>query len=141
MEKFVIKKAERYFTQNRRLVLPCIELMFLWNSFKVLGKQFALADGIYRLIEQELVTLNSQTETGGRFDADNRGLILLLKGACLRQMQSPLQALKCLEAVIALYRDIREDTYVVPYAIVELGLLYYEQGRRENAIAALEDAK
>lgn len=141
MEKFVIKKAERYVTQNRRLLLPCIELMFLWNSFKVLGKQFALADGVYRLIEQELVALNSKTETGGRFDADNRGLILLLKGACLRQMQSPLQALKCLEAVIALHRDIREDNYLVPYAIVELGLLYNDQGRRTNAIAALEDAK
>lgn len=141
MEKFVIKKAERYFAQQRRLVLPCIELMFLWNSFKVLGKQFALADGVYRLVEQELVALNSQTETGGRFDADNRGLILLLKGACLRQMQSPLQALKCFEAVIALHGDIREDTYVVPYAIVELGLLYNDQGRRDNAIAALEDAK
>lgn len=141
MEKFVIKKSERYFTQNRRLVLPCIELMFLWNSFKVLGKQFELADGVYRLIEQELIALNSTTETGGRFAADNRGLILLLKGACLRQMQSPLQALKCFETVIAMHRDIREDTYVVPYAIVELGLLYNDQGKRDNAIAALEDAK
>lgn len=140
MEKFVIKKAERFFAQSKRLVLPCIELMFLWNSFKVLGKRFELADGVYRLIEQALVDFNSRTEMG-RFDADTRAMILLLKGACLRQMQSPLQALQCLETVIAQHRDVKEDTYVVPYAIVELGLLYADQGRRENAIAALEDAK
>jgi hypothetical protein len=29
----------------------------------------------------------------------------------------------------------------VPYAIVELGLLYGEQGKKDIAIAALEDAK
>lgn len=140
MEKFVIKKSERFFNQKKQLILPCIELMYLWNSFKVLGKQFALADGIYRLIEQALIDINSKTEKS-KFDTDNRALILLLKGACLRQMHSPLQSLKCLEAVILLHRDIKEDTYLIPYAIVELGLLYMEQGRNENAIAALEDAK
>lgn len=140
MEKFVIKKAERYFSQNRSLVLPCIELMFLWNSFKVLGKHFEHADGVLRLIDAALVELNSCTDRD-RYEADNRALILLLKGACLRQMKSPLQALKCLETVIGMHRDVREDTYLVPYAIVELALLYHDQGRRDNAIAALEDAK
>lgn len=140
MEKFVIKKAERYFGQKQLLVLPCIELMFLWNSFKVLGKQFEHADGVLRLIDASLMELNSRTERD-RYDVDNRALILLLKGACLRQMKSPLQALKCLETVIGMHRDVKEDTYVVPYAIVELALLYVDQGRRDNAIAALEDAK
>lgn len=48
---------------------------------------------------------------------------------------------RCLEAVISLNKDIKEDLYLVPYAIVEIGLLYADQGRKENAIAALEDAK
>jgi hypothetical protein len=46
-----------------------------------------------------------------------------------------------LEIVITLHKDLKEDLYVVPYAIVELGLLYGEQGKKELAIAALEDAK
>ncbi len=38
-------------------------------------------------------------------------------------------------------KDIKEDLYIVPYAIVEIGLLYADQGRKDSAIAALEDAK
>lgn len=52
-----------------------------------------------------------------------------------------LEIHRCLEAVINLNKDIKEDLYIVPYAIVEIGLLYADQGRKESAIAALEDAK
>lgn len=93
MEKFVIKKADRFFAEKRNLVLPAIELMYLWNVFKILGKHFQLADNIFKLIEdaqQELETRNERS----KYDVENRALILLLKGACLRQMNSPLQAMK-----------------------------------------------
>lgn len=43
--------------------------------------------------------------------------------------------------MINLNKDVKEDLYIVPYAIVEIGLLYADQGRKESAIAALEDAK
>lgn len=46
-----------------------------------------------------------------------------------------------LEAVIALRKEIKEDTYLIPYAIVEIGLIFAEEGRTQNAIGALEDAK
>jgi hypothetical protein len=38
-------------------------------------------------------------------------------------------------------RRIKEDHHLVPYAIVEIGLLAIAMGDREKAIAALEDAK
>lgn len=46
-----------------------------------------------------------------------------------------------LEAVVNLRKEIKEDYYLIPYAIVEIGLIYADQGRTQNAIAALEDAK
>lgn len=93
MEKFTIKKTERFFAQKNRLILPAIELMYLWNCFKILGKRFQLADGVYRLIENALEEYESRTEKS-KYDADNRALLLLLKGACLRQMKSPMQSLR-----------------------------------------------
>lgn len=93
MEKFTIKKAVRYFAENKNLVLPAIELMYLWNAFKVLGKHFELADNVFRAIEGAQKKLEARTERS-KYDVENRALILLLKGACLRQMKSPLQALK-----------------------------------------------
>lgn len=93
MEKFAIKKAERYFAQKNQLTLPAVELMYLWNAFKVLGKHFSIADNVYKLIERALNDLDAKKEPS-KYDVENRGLILLLKGACLRQMHSPLQALR-----------------------------------------------
>lgn len=48
---------------------------------------------------------------------------------------------RCLQAVLSLHKEIKEDEYLVPYAIVEMALLYIDEGKIENAIAALEDAK
>lgn len=93
MEKFTIKKAERFFSEKKSLVLPAIELMYLWNAFKILGKNFQHADNVFRLIESAQKELDARSERS-KYDSDNRALILLLKGACLRQMKSPLQSLK-----------------------------------------------
>lgn len=140
MEKFICKKTERYFAQNKCLILPAIELMYVWNIFKVMNKQFLIADGIYKIIDKKLIELN-EIKVYDRYYYDNKALILLLKGVCLKHMKSPLQALKCLEAVLSLQKDIKEDTYLIPYAIVEIGLIYIEQGKKDSAIAAIEDAK
>lgn len=140
MEKFVIKKSERYFSQDHYLVLPVIEMMYLWNLFKIFKKKFSLAENIFKIIEKTENELNNSSKKT-RYDVDNKALILLLKGACLRQMGVPLQALECLETVISLQKEIYEDHFLVPYAIVELALIEWEQDNRNKAILALEDAK
>lgn len=93
MEKFAIKKTERFFTQQRQLTLPCIELMYLWNTFKILGKHFSLGDNVLKLIDKALNDMDIKPNVS-KYDADNRALLLLLKGACLRQMKSPMQSMK-----------------------------------------------
>jgi hypothetical protein len=75
------------------------------------------------------------------FDADNQALVLLLKGASLRQMQSPLQAEECLNSVLLLEKKLKEDLYLIPYTLVELALLFREQGNITKASQLLEDAK
>lgn len=146
MEKFACKKTERFFAQQSFLYVPAIELMYLWNLFKILGKHFQLADGVFRIVEENLNELEARQQKKASspltpYDADNKALLLLLKGACLRQMNSPLQALKCLETVVSMFKDLKEDLYLVPYAIVEIALIYVDEGKKEQAILALEDAK
>lgn len=140
MEKFVIKKSERYYSQNENLVVPIIELMYLWNMFKAFRKDFSTAERIFKIIEKAQKKLNS-TPAKNKYHADNVALLFLLKGACLRYMGGPLQALECLEFAISMQKDIQEDNYIVPYAIVELALLEWERGNKEKAVLALEDAK
>lgn len=140
MEKFAVKKTERFFSQNKTLVLPVIELMFLWNMFKIAKKNFNIASKIYRLIEKKLETIENEGAKN-KYYYDNKALVLLLKGACLRHMNSPLQALECLEVVISMQKQLKDDHYIVPYAIVELAFISMDEGQNEKAILALEDAK
>lgn len=140
MEKFAIKKSERFFQQKNFLFLPMIELMYLWNAFKTLKTSFQLAEKILKLIEGAIRNLSCSVPCN-KYDNDNRAMLLLLKGACLRQMGSPLQALECLETTISLSKEIYEDNFIIPYAIVELALLEWDAGNCQKAILALEDAK
>lgn len=140
MEKFVVKKTERFFAQKKMLVLPALELLYVWNLFKVLGKKRELIQNVYKTIEKTLAKLDAQKKHQ-EFDADNHALVLLLKGASLRQMQSPLQAEECLNTVLLLEKKIKEDLYLIPFTLVELALLFWDQGNTGKASQLLEDAK
>ncbi|EFN69425.1 Tetratricopeptide repeat protein 39B [Camponotus floridanus] len=139
MEKFVIKRTERYFAQKKNLVLPIFELMYVWNLFRIIGKRQDLILNIFKRIEETEREL--KTASKNEFHADNEALLLLLKGACLRQMQHPLQSEECLRRVLQLEKSVKEDTYLFPYATVELALLAQDQGDTQLAIGFLEDAK
>lgn len=117
-----------------------IELMYIWNNFKILKKSFRLADNILKLIDKSLTELSCSVPSD-KYDNDNRALLLMLKGSCLRQMGSPLVGLECLEKAISLQKDIVDDNYIIPYSIVELALIEWETGNTDKAILALEDAK
>lgn len=48
---------------------------------------------------------------------------------------------RCLEESISLQKDIKEDHFIPPYAIVEIAFLHIDQGKLDLAINCLEDAK
>lgn len=60
MEKFVMKKTDRYFAQKRNLILPVFELMYIWNLFRIVGKKQDKLITIFKTIEdEELIIVRS----------------------------------------------------------------------------------
>lgn len=57
MEKFAVKKSQRFLNQNNRLFIPAVELLYLWNLFNVFGKRKSLCDNLYRLIDKNIKDL------------------------------------------------------------------------------------
>ncbi|XP_058809441.1 tetratricopeptide repeat protein 39B-like [Phymastichus coffea] len=139
MEKFLIKKSERYFAQKKYLVLPIYELLYLWNCFRIIGKSQNDLLSVFKCIEEEEVFLKNNPKN--EFQVDNEALILLLKGACFRQLKLNLQSQDCLRKVLEMEKQIRDDTYLLPFATVELALLAKDQGDTQVAISLLENAK
>lgn len=142
MEKFAVKRSLRFTNQNNRLFMPAIELLYLWNLFNVFGKRKSLCDNLYRLIDRNTKDLEKNPgQYGSEFEYDNKALGCLLKGVCLRIMNSPLHAEECLKSVVSMEKKIKEDRFLVPYAHVELAFLYKSKGNLEKAAYYLETAK
>lgn len=70
-------------------------------------------------------------------------LAYFIKGCCLSQMNVPLQAAECFTHVINNEKKLKEDKYLVPSALFEVGLLhvYGEKGDLDQAKTILEYAK
>lgn len=63
MEKFAVKKSQRFLNQNNRLFMPAVELLYLWNLFNVFGKRKSLCDNLYRLIDKNIKDLEKNPGT------------------------------------------------------------------------------
>ena len=54
MEKFAVAKADRFLAQGNHLVLPALELIYVWNGFKILGKSWEMMEPVFLLVEKSL---------------------------------------------------------------------------------------
>ncbi|KAF7220573.1 tetratricopeptide repeat protein 39A isoform X2 [Nothobranchius furzeri] len=139
-EKFAIRKARRYKASHPvRLPVPVLEMMYMWNGFSMISKRPELTEGMMQtLVEAERALLEAPEN---HYTVDDRCLIHMLKGLCFKN-QGVLQAAEeCFNRVCSSEKKIRFDHYLVPNCLVELGLLYMDQGRKDDAVKHLRKAK
>ena len=67
VEKFAVKKSTRFFAQGERLTLAGLELIYAWNGYRILGKQYECVDRFYALAEEERRRLENIPEHGQNF--------------------------------------------------------------------------
>ncbi|XP_043956221.1 tetratricopeptide repeat protein 39A [Gambusia affinis] len=139
-EKFAIRKARRYKSPNPvRLPVPVLEMMYMWNGFSMISKRPELTEGMMQtLVEAERTLLESPEH---EYLVDDRCLIHMLKGLCFKNQGILQAAEECFNKVCSSEKKIKFDHYLVPNALVELSLLYIDQGRRDAAIKILHKVK
>ncbi|XP_037332738.2 tetratricopeptide repeat protein 39A isoform X1 [Pungitius pungitius] len=139
-EKFAIRKARRYKARCPiRLPVPVLEMMYMWNGFSMISKRPELTEGMMQtLVEAERTLLEAP---GNEHSVDDRCVIHLLKGLCLKNQGLLQAAEESFGKVLSSEKKIRFDHYLVPNCLVELALLYIDQGRRDEAIQLLHKAK
>ncbi|KAL2079372.1 hypothetical protein ACEWY4_025116 [Coilia grayii] len=139
IEKFAVRKSRRYNSATPvKLVVPALEMMYIWNGFTIVGKRVDAAEALLITIEKAEQNLHTTTN---EYTVDDECLVQLLKGLCLKHLNRLLQAELCFTQVLASEKRIRYDHYLVPFTLYELGLLYKLQGDFAKATKYVEDAK
>ncbi|XP_060946271.1 tetratricopeptide repeat protein 39A isoform X1 [Limanda limanda] len=139
-EKFAIRKARRYKSSRPvRLPVPVLEMMYMWNGFSMISKRPELTEGLLQTLMEAERSLQESPEN--EYSVDDRCLIHLLKGLCWKNQGQLDAAEESFKKVCSSEKKIRFDHYLVPNSVVELGLLYIDQGRRDEAIKLLHKAK
>ncbi|XP_036372875.1 tetratricopeptide repeat protein 39B-like [Megalops cyprinoides] len=140
-EKFVVRKARRYasFTPVP-LVIPVLEMMYVWSGFTIVGKSPELTERLLVTIEEAEKQLKSDTNPT-EYHTDDQCLVQMLKGLCLKHLCRLFQAELCFTQVISSESRIQFDHYLVPFCLYELGLLYKLQGDFPKARSFIENAK
>ncbi|GAA6067392.1 tetratricopeptide repeat protein 39B isoform X1, partial [Tachysurus ichikawai] len=140
-EKFAVRKARRYSRAKPiALVIPALEMMYLWNGFTIAGKQPDATEALLITIERAEEQLRNNPKPT-EYHMDDECLVQMLKGLCLKHLGRLLQAELCYSHVIASEKRICYDHYLIPFTLYELGLLYKLQGDVTKATRYIEDAK
>ncbi|GAB5579792.1 tetratricopeptide repeat protein 39A isoform X7 [Prionailurus iriomotensis] len=140
-EKFAVRKSRRYSSSLPapvKLVLPALEMMYVWNGFPIVSKRKDLSENLLVTVEKAEAAL--QNESLSDYSVDDECLVKLLKGCCLKNLQRPLQAELCFNHVIQSEKLLKYDHYLVPFTLFELAFLYKSQGEIDKAIKTLETA-
>uniref|UniRef100_A0A8C7HWC0 Tetratricopeptide repeat protein 39B n=1 Tax=Oncorhynchus kisutch TaxID=8019 RepID=A0A8C7HWC0_ONCKI len=140
-EKFAAKKAQRYSAATPvTLVIPAVEMIYVWNGFTIIGKRPELTESILVTIEKAEEQLKNDPNPS-EYHVDDQCMVQMLKGLCLRHLGHLDQAQLCFTHVISSENRIKHDCYLVPYSMYELGLLYKQQGDLGKATTTIENAK
>uniref|UniRef100_A0A8C7FQH1 Tetratricopeptide repeat protein 39B n=1 Tax=Oncorhynchus kisutch TaxID=8019 RepID=A0A8C7FQH1_ONCKI len=135
-EKFAVRKSRRYNARNPvKLVVPALEMMYVWNGFTIVGKRADTTESLLITIEKTEEELRPS-----EYHPDDQCLVQMLKGLCLKHLGRLLQAELCFTQVLSSERRIRFDHYLIPFTLYELGLLYKQQGDFIKATRYIENA-
>ncbi|KAA3677904.1 uncharacterized protein DEA37_0009238 [Paragonimus westermani] len=139
LEKVALRKSKRYFAQDKKLTLPALEIIFIWNGFKMIQCQQDSVMSFLMICENKINELLQRKDQYENY-YDDYSLALLLKGVCLRCRGQAFQASMCFQEILQLRKKLKMDTYLVPFAEMELCQLAYEEGDMQQTAKHLERA-
>ncbi|EDO39024.1 predicted protein, partial [Nematostella vectensis] len=136
-EKYCVYKASRYFNQGKWLFLPGLELIHMWNGFRLLRRRPDLVKPLLKLVQSSLESLDPSHE----LYADDWCLGKILEGMCYQHTGKPQWALESLLAAVSRSKDIVLDNHLGAYACAEVGFLYMDLKNYDLAKKYLNKAR
>lgn len=146
-EKFAITRSMKFCSQNRRLSLPALEFLYIWNIFVTLRNSPEQVERLLSRIDSEIEHINTvlSAKTSDQADQeqsddepesswhDDLALMLLLRGMCLKHLERLEEAEESFMLVIEGESRIKTDSFLVPHTAMELALLKLAQRQLDES--------
>ena len=132
-EKFAITKSNEFLSGKSELILPALELFYIWNIYGAAAKRPELLEPFIVMINQKIEVLHGKSEAVYS--------MLLLRGVCLRNQNKNEEAIKCFTEILDNESNIKSATYIPPHAAFELGLTHMNVKNYADAKRWLERAR
>ncbi|RWR99612.1 Tetratricopeptide repeat protein 39B-like protein [Dinothrombium tinctorium] len=97
-----------------------------------------MADSFLQKIEEKLVQLQKDSN---KSSFDQVACLLLAKGVLLRNVGQNDTAAHCFETIIERQKEITRDTFLPPYAALELGITYFFSNRYDESLKWIKKAE
>ena len=137
MEKFALQRAEKFFTQQQTCLVPAYELFHVWSIFPMLKRDQKLLQPIADRLDSELQNFDPKIR-----DFEDKCVLLFLRGVCARFQRQYDLSIECLTEVSRQENEPSlRKSYVVPHAMLELGLVLKEMGDLKQAKQWIEKAR
>ncbi|XP_046845463.1 tetratricopeptide repeat protein 39B-like [Xenia sp. Carnegie-2017] len=126
-EKFSIKRCKDYFDKENFLWLPAIELIFLWNGFRIIYKKPNLVKSLLELVHESQRKQSITRRDGNVYKIEDVCLLKLLEGMCVRCLQQTDLAMVCFQQVLTHEDNFARESYLPAYTCAEVGFMHLDK--------------
>lgn len=120
VDRFVFRKIASGVTEDKcTLVLPDIEITYMWNGFTQLPQQ-----NVQNCLDRVLAW---RSENASTMTPDSDAVTSLLLGSLYTELKLYNQAELALNVIEANAKEIKSDVYTIPFGRFQLASLWYRQ--------------
>lgn len=137
-EKFVVNRCSSYFEKNNYLWLPALELILLWNGFRIVYKRPDLVKALLELVHEAQRKQSITRSNNLSYKTEDVYLLKLLEGMCVRCLNQKDMAELCFKEVLSRADEFEQGSYLAPFTCAEMGFMYLDNGDLVNGKNYLE---
>lgn len=140
VEQFVLRKVKRYMKdpENGRLILPGLEIVAIWNGFACMPLEYL--NKAKEMVDDAILKVNK--EAINEITEQRLSLLYFIKATLLKEIPAERQAAKnSFQWIFDHPKSVGEDTYIVPFAQYEAGVLAFEEKSVNVCRKHLESAR
>lgn len=112
--KMVLWNANKYLEDRKRIVLPALEIMYLWNVFQIASCKPGCLEQIIEKIEAKLCVFTEKD------DLETFLWLLFMKACCLSHLKSYSLAIEGFQKILAKLVDcafVRFDNFLIAFSV------------------------